>query len=94
MRPFQVLVDGKPVGVIKSGGSASYPLPAGTHRVQVKQDTVRSDELRVQVQEGATTDLECGSYIKGWGMLLFVFWVWRTFVVGKLFYLRPTGRAR
>lgn len=87
-RPLQVLIDGKKAGSIKAGETTQYPVSAGAHRVQVKQDLSPSDEVTVRVDEGAVQALECGCYVEGWRFFFFILWVWRVLIPGKLFYLR------
>jgi hypothetical protein len=93
LRPLQVLVDGKKVDQIKLGETKTLTVPAGNHRVQVKQDFSASDPITLKLEEGATQALECGSLVEGVMFFLFIVWAWRVFVPGKLFYLkRKSGR--
>lgn len=92
-RPLKVLVDGREMGTIAAGERLALQVSPGRHRVQVRQDTVRSDECPVTVEEGASRSLECGSYIRGWMMLFIILWFWRPLVPGKLFFVKATGRA-
>jgi hypothetical protein len=91
---LQVLVDGKVVGLIKSGETRDFPVPPGRRRVQVRQDFLRSDELAVSADDGGVCVLECGSYVEGWTFFIILFWLWRTLVPGKLFYVRRKTGAR
>lgn len=93
VRPFQVMIDGKRVEPIGGGKTNQYPVQSGRHRLQVKQDFYRSDELTVLVEEGAVTDCECGCYVEGWQFFMLIFWVWRALVPGKLFYVRKKSGA-
>jgi len=88
-----VLIDGKKAEPIKLGETKTYTVPAGDHRVQVKQDISASDPVTLRLEDGATQALECGCFVKGLMFLLIVIWAWRVFVPGKLFYLkRKSGR--
>lgn len=94
MRPLQVLLDGKKAAPIRAGETKLYPVTPGAHGVRVKQDLSASLELKVSVEEGAAVSLECGCQVRGWWTPIFIlWWAWRVFVPGKLFYLkRKPGR--
>lgn len=92
-RPLKVLVDGREMGTIAAGQRLSLQVSPGGHKVQVRQDTARSDECPVTVEEGASRSLECGSYIRGWMTLFIIFWFWRPLVAGKLFFVKAAGRT-
>jgi hypothetical protein len=93
LRPLQVLVDGKKVADIKLGETKSITVAPGNRRVQVKQDFCASDPVSLRLEDNVTQAMECGCFIAPPLFFFIPFWAWRTFVPGKLFYLkRKAGR--
>lgn len=66
MYSIQLIVDGKPVGELKSGARFSVDLSAGTHSVQVAGGGL-SKAVTITAPKGATVRYE--TYFSNWGIL-------------------------
>jgi len=58
-RRYKVLIDGQEVGTPWPGQRLSFDVPSGEHRVVVKIDFMRSNELVVDTQAGDLVELAC-----------------------------------
>jgi hypothetical protein len=86
LRAYDVYVDGrKQEAGIANGETRTYSVAPGTHAVYVKSSWYRSDSLRVTAQSGQTVYLECGSPIRGWKVLLSLYYL---FFPREWFYVR------
>lgn len=63
-RSFKVLVDGQQVGTIPKGGSESYTVTPGGHKISCKVDWCGSREFDVNLQAGETAYLRVQSGMK------------------------------
>jgi len=58
-RLYKVLIDGDEAGTAWPGQRLSFDVPSGEHRVAVKVDFMRSNELAVGAQAGEVVELAC-----------------------------------
>lgn len=73
MREYSVLIDGAEMGTIKDGGRLRIDLPPGEHVIQVKIAWCTSPTLRFTLAEGEVLKFRCGSPLRGWKLLLALF---------------------
>lgn len=66
MYSVQVIVDGKPVGELKSGATYAFDLLPGSHSVQVAGGGL-SREVTITIAKGATVRYQ--TYFSNWGLL-------------------------
>jgi hypothetical protein len=85
---MDVYADGERIGWLQSGETATFTLPAGRHSVQVQMDWKRSAALPLDMHAGETERLECGSTLKGWKLILTLFYMISPLPV---FYIRKAG---
>jgi hypothetical protein len=58
-RLYKVVIDQHEKGELWPGQRSSFDVQPGEHRVQVKIDFMRSNELAVTVQPGDAVELSC-----------------------------------
>ena len=58
-RSYKVLIDDEPVGKVRRGRAADFPVQPGRHRLRLKIDWKGSDELSVQVGPGEVALFVC-----------------------------------
>jgi hypothetical protein len=75
IRHLQVYVDRRNVGSLSSGEQRLFPVDPGQHTVGVRMDWSRSELFPVTVGEGETVNLECGSPVRGWRLLMALYYV-------------------
>lgn len=70
-----MIIDGDEMGNIKDGGRLRIELQPGEHVIQVKVDWCTSQTLRFTLAEGEVLKFRCGSPIRGWKLLLVLFFI-------------------
>lgn len=60
LRAYKILVDGRPVGSVRRGGTREITVPPGPHTVQLRIDWCTSPAVDVNVDTGRRAVLECG----------------------------------
>lgn len=80
LREYHVLIDEQRVGTLRYGETGTYPVEAGSHRVQIRIDWTRSQPQTVEVTVGKTAALEC----RGRNPLGALYWI----SVGRNRYVR------
>jgi hypothetical protein len=75
IRQLQVYVDRRRVGSLAPGEQRRFPVDPGRHTVGVRMDWTRSGLLPITVGEGETVSLECGSPVRGWRLLLALYYL-------------------
>src|SRR5437870_1630470 len=75
VRRMGVYADRERIGWLNNGETATFTLPAGRHSVHVQMDWKRSEALLLDMHAGETERLECGSTLKGWKLILMLFYV-------------------
>jgi hypothetical protein len=61
LRSYAVVMDGEPVGKIRSGQRLQLPVTPGSHEIFLKIDWCRSPALHVDAQPGEVIELSCES---------------------------------
>jgi len=69
---LKVFVDGKVVGELPYATRLIFPVEPGEHKVHIKMEMnyIKSKSISVQVAEGETVELNCGSRFRGWQWIL------------------------
>jgi hypothetical protein len=70
LRAYKIIIDGETAGRIKRNEVIEVPITPGLHKVVLKIDWCRSNELEVKIEERQSLDLVCGSPMTGWRILL------------------------
>jgi hypothetical protein len=60
LRSYDVLVDGRRMGRVRRGQSATLIVDPGRHQIEVKIDWKKSAAVFLNAQPGETLYLECG----------------------------------
>jgi hypothetical protein len=63
-REYQLVIDRKKVGSIKSGETKVFTVPPGRHEVQLKQDWASSEKLQVDLGDSDQAQFVCTPRIK------------------------------
>jgi len=98
LRSYDLFVDGEPVGSLRRGQTFDVPVLAGTHLVEAKISSYRS-ELSIEVEDGETRRVRCWPAAPLWQVIApFMIptrWVGLETVepMGALSPLPPTRRA-
>lgn len=74
-KSYKVMIDEHQIGVIHDGQTKTFDLPAGEHIIYLKIDWCRSKKLKFAIEEGQTVEFDCGNALKGWRILLDMFYV-------------------
>jgi hypothetical protein len=86
-RRYKILIDGQNTGYVLYGKRTTLQVPAGEHRVAVKIDFMRSNELTVLPNDGDVVELACS----GRGLRRAIF-RWDGYL--DLHHMTPEERAR
>lgn len=65
LRAYQLVVDGVSVGKVRSGREVEVAIRPGYHVVELTIDWCRSNPIGLQVREGESCLLSCGSNYTG-----------------------------
>jgi hypothetical protein len=68
-RRYKVTIDDQVMGQLRKNQSESFEVACGEHRVRIRIDFLKSNELTISVQEGQTLDVYC----RGHGSLVALF---------------------
>ncbi|MFY9198575.1 MAG: hypothetical protein WBK75_03300 [Acutalibacteraceae bacterium] len=74
-KSYKVMINEHQIGVIHDGQTKTFDLPAGEHIIYLKIDWCRSKKLKFAIEEGQTVEFDCGNALKGWRILLDMFYV-------------------
>lgn len=88
LRRYDLLVDGVREERIGAGSSVEIEVPPGGHELRAKIDWGSSNALAVEIEEGGRCDLEVGSRVGGWRVLLGI--LYATVLRSRYLYLRQT----
>jgi hypothetical protein len=72
-RVYKVVVDGETSGEIWPNQLGTYSVTPGEHRVQVRIDFMKSNEMSVSLDDGQTLELTCSGRGSAWAFLHTVF---------------------
>tara|TARA_Y100000294_G_C8516947_1_gene321267 strand:+ start:528 stop:968 length:441 start_codon:yes stop_codon:yes gene_type:complete len=72
MRNFKILLDGNKVETISDGEVKTLKVPPGRHKLLLKMDWFKSEEVEFQSNNNETIHFQCGSGVK---MKNFI-WMW------------------
>src|SRR5262245_60258876 len=86
LRNYQLIIDGVQMGEIGAGSAVEIPATAGRHEVVARIDWCSSNTLHVELKKGVTCDLEVGSNLGGWRIILVMVYI--AFLPSEYLYLR------
>ena len=89
IRQYQLIIDGVQMGEISAGSAVEIPATAGRHEVVARIDWCSSNTLPIEVKDGATCELEVGSNLGGWRIILAMVYI--TVLPSEYLYLRLTS---
>jgi hypothetical protein len=75
VRAIEIFVDGRKVGFVKDGERKEFVVKAGEVWVQAKIDWCATVPMKVELEEGEVVELELGSPLAGWRVMLALFYV-------------------
>jgi hypothetical protein len=58
-RRYKVMIDGQSVGQLRKNQSESFEVTSREHRVRIRIDFLKSNELTASLEEGQTLEFEC-----------------------------------
>jgi DivIVA domain-containing protein len=58
-RPYTIMFDDQPLGILRTGGTVEFDIPTGLHWVTVKTRRHESNTMVIEPQEGDLIRLEC-----------------------------------
>lgn len=73
LRRFGVFLDGNKIGTIRNGQTVDFPVAPGEHELFLTVDWCRTEVLLVDIPEGETLHVHCGSSPFSFGS---VFRIW------------------
>lgn len=74
-RKYKVYCDSVKLGVVKDGEMISFDVPPGQHQIYFRIDWARSNKLVVNFSEGETEVVKVDSNLRGWKLLLALYYV-------------------
>jgi hypothetical protein len=89
LRRYTIEVDGTATGKIGSGEQIDIAVDPGPRTVRLKIDWCSSNTIRVEARGGETVDLDCGTALAGWRIILAVVYV--LFYRDEYIWLRRAG---
>jgi hypothetical protein len=90
LRCYRLFVDEVCVGQIVTGGELDVEVPAGRHEVRARIDWCSSNRLLLDIGQGDKCNLEVGSSLGGWRLLLALLYI--TLWTSDYLYLRAAER--
>ena len=75
LRDYRILCDGREIGRIRNAEARDFEIAPGEHRLLVKIDWCRSNEVQFSVHDGDTARFLCGNNLRGLRLLLAIFYV-------------------
>ncbi len=94
LRKYRVFIDGRKVATIPYAEIREFFVKPGRHEVQVRIDWWKSNLVNIEVVNGDTFHLECGSNWKGWRLMLSLVSSWFTLWPKGWIWLRMTPNNR
>jgi hypothetical protein len=85
-RAYRVVVDGKTIGQLRPKKELETSLEEGKHQLSVRVDWCGSRPLSIDVRNGETVFLECGSNLANWRFLIAIVYI--TFLCNDYLWLR------
>ncbi len=86
LRAYKIRIDGKTVGTIRAKETKDISIVPGEHDVVITIDWARSNIVKISAMEGKVVEMECGSNLVGWRLMLILVYV--TFLRHKYLWLR------
>jgi hypothetical protein len=79
LRAYRIDINSSKVATIKAGATTEHSVSEGKHVIQLKIDWACSNELEIDATSKQTIELVCGNSMKGWHLLLSLFYIsiWR-----------------
>jgi hypothetical protein len=74
-RDYRVLLDDREIGRIGNGSEKLFEIGAGAHQLMIKVDWGRSNIVPFEISENQRAKFSCGSSLRGWRILLAVYYV-------------------
>ncbi len=87
LRKYRIMVDDVCLGYIKNGETKKFEIPPGRHRIYLKIDWCRSNELEFILEKGEKAIFDCGNATKWYNVLLYI-----SFLKNKYLWLRKQGK--
>lgn len=75
-RRYRVFLDGREVAKLAYGTTNKLSVLPGAHRIQVRIDWWLSNVLSVDTEDGVVHELEVGTNIRGWRLVLLILTLW------------------
>jgi hypothetical protein len=88
LRSYKINVDGTIVGLIRDSELVTVSVSPGRHSIVLRIDWCGSKRVNFEVQPGEHILFECGSSLKGWRLLLGIFYI--IFRPNRYLWLRRT----
>ena len=88
-RAYKVQVDGELVGKIEPKNTMEFSLVPGLHEVMLSIDWCKSNIVEINIKNGETLAMECGSSLSGRRMLLAIVYI--MFLRNRYLWLRTIG---
>ncbi len=78
LRFYEIILDGKNVGIIFATQTISVPVEPGHHSLKMKIDWGGSEEINFSIGSGEEITFECESTFRIWQLLLFPYYFFRS----------------
>jgi hypothetical protein len=75
LRAYKIKIDGKAIGSIKRKNTVTFPVSPGSHEIMLSIDWCRSNTVGIDIRDGETLDMECGSSLSGWRIFFATYYV-------------------
>ena len=80
LRAYQILIDDEKAGEIKAGATVELVVGEGTHRIAVKLDWCRSDEIVFNLRGDEVLELSCANRSGAWLAFFYVMFAPRQYL--------------
>jgi hypothetical protein len=75
LRDYRVLLDGGEIGRLGNAGEKSFDIAPGAHQLMLKIDWGRSNVVAFDISQDQNIAFRCGSSLRGWRVLLAIYYV-------------------
>lgn len=75
LRDYKIVVDDNVLGTVGAGESAVVHVSEGEHIIEMTIDWCRSNRVAFHATAGQPLRFECGGNLRGWRLLLVLFYV-------------------
>lgn len=89
LRKYKIKVDDEVIGDIKPKVTKEFSITPGMHKIVLSIDWCRSNIVEINIKDGETLVMECGSSVSGWKLLLSSIYVF--FRPHRYLWLRTIG---